>query len=88
MIKKSVGRPSKFTYKTMIKLADAIQQHNSTITEACRYTGISRDTFYRYMKTQPVFAEKMIVAKENQNKVPMGFSDNFLELPLFFVTFY
>ena len=72
MIKKSVGRPPVLTYKTMVKLADAIQ-HNSTITEACRYTGISRDTFYRYMKIQPVFAEKMIAAKENQNKVPMSF---------------
>lgn len=72
MIKNSVGRPPALTYKTMIKLADAIQ-HNSTITEACRYTGISRDTFYRYMKTQPVFAAKMNAAKENQNKVPMSF---------------
>lgn len=72
MIKKSVGRPPVLTYKAMIKLTDAIQ-HNSTITEACRYTGISRDTYYRYMKMQPVFAEKMAAAKENQNKVPMSF---------------
>ena len=71
-IKKSIGRPHKVDYKIMIKLADAIQ-HNSTITEACRYTGISRDTFYRYMKSQPVFAEKIAIAKENQNKVPMNF---------------
>ena len=71
-IKKAVGRPQKVDYKIMIRLADSIQ-HNSTITEACRYTGISRDTFYRYMKKQPVFAEKMIAAKENQNKVPMSF---------------
>lgn len=72
MINKSVGRPPVLTYETMIKLADAIQ-HNSTITEACRYSGISRDTFYRYMKTQPVFAEKMVEAKEYQNKMPMSF---------------
>ncbi len=45
MIKKSVGRPPELTYKTMLKLADAIQ-HNSTITEACRYAGISRNTYY------------------------------------------
>jgi ACT domain-containing protein len=72
MIKKSVGRPPVLTYKSMIKLAGAIQ-HNSTITEACRYTRISRDTFYRYMKKQPVFAEKMVAAKENQNKMPVSF---------------
>lgn len=71
-IKKATGRPHKVDYKIMMRLADSIQ-HNSTITEACRYTGISRDTFYRYMRTQPVFAEKMITAKENQNKVPITF---------------
>lgn len=71
-MKKPVGRPHKVDYKIMMKLADAIQ-HNSTITEACRYTGVSRHTFYRYMKSQPVFAEKIAIAKENQNKVPMSF---------------
>ena len=71
-IRKSIGRPHKVDYRIMIMLADSIQ-HNSTITEACRYTGISRDTFYRYMKTQPVFAEKIALAKQNQNKVPMSF---------------
>lgn len=71
-IRKSVGRPHKVDYKIMIKLADSIQ-HNSTITEACRYAGISRDTFYRYQKAQPVFAEKIAIAKQNQNGVPMSF---------------
>ena len=71
-IKKVTGRPHKVDYKIMMRLADSIQ-HNSTITEACRYAGISRDTFYRYMKKQPVFAEKMVEAKEYQNKVPMSF---------------
>jgi ACT domain-containing protein len=71
-IKKSIGRPHKVDYKIMIKLADSIQ-HNSTITEACRYTGISRDTFYRYLKSEPVFSEKIAIAKQNQNRVPMSF---------------
>lgn len=68
---KAIGRPSKVTYRTIIKLADSIQ-HNSTISEACRYAGISRDTYYRNMKNE-VFAEKMSIAKENQNKVVMSF---------------
>jgi ACT domain-containing protein len=72
MIRKSVGRPPVLTYKTMLKLADAIQ-HNSTITEACRYAGISRDTYYRYLKSEPVFSETMAIAKQNQNRVPMSF---------------
>lgn len=71
-IKKSIGRPSKVTYKTMVKLADAIQ-HNSTISEACDYAGISRDTYYRYMNSEKVFADKMNIAKENRNKVVFSF---------------
>ena len=55
----------------MNKLADAIQ-HNSNITDACRYAGISRDTYYRHLSNE-VFAEKMTIAKVNQNKVVMNF---------------
>jgi ACT domain-containing protein len=70
-IKKAIGRPSKVTQKTIIILEDAIQ-HNSTIGEACRSAGISRDTYYRYMNNK-MFAEKMKKAKENQNKVVFSF---------------
>lgn len=69
--KNAVGRPPKVNYKTIIKLADSIQ-HNSTITEACRYAGISRDTYYRHLH-QPVFAEKMTTAKENQSRLVFSF---------------
>lgn len=69
---KAIGRPLKVNYKIIIKLADAIQ-HNSNITDACRYAGISRDTFYRYLNNEAVFAEKMAVAKDSQNKVVFSF---------------
>lgn len=72
---KAVGRPPKVNYKIIIKLADAIQ-HNSNITDACRYAGISRDTYYRHLSND-VFAERMNTAKVNQNKVVM----NFLTIP-------
>ena len=71
-IKKAVGRPPKVNYRTIIKLADAIQ-HNATVTEACRHAKISRDTFYRHLNTEPVFTEKITTAYENQNKVVMSF---------------
>lgn len=74
-IRKAVGRKPKVTYKTMLRLADAIQ-HNSTISEACRYAGISPTTYYSYMSNE-VFAEKMKTAKENQNKVVFSFSTYF-----------
>jgi len=70
-IKKAIGRPPKVTYKTIIRLTDSIQ-HNSTISEACRYAGISRNTYYAYLNNE-VFREKMEAAKENQNKVVFSF---------------
>lgn len=71
-IENTIGRPTKVNYRIIIKLADAIQ-HHSTITEACRYAGISRDTYYRHMNNEAVFAEKMAAAKANQNKLVMSF---------------
>ena len=71
-IKKASGRPLKVNYKIIIKLADAIQ-HNANVTEACRYAGISRDTFYRHYNDEKVFADKINTAKDNQNKVVMSF---------------
>lgn len=70
--KKAIGRPLKVDYKIIIKLADAIQ-HNANITDACRYAGISRDTFYRHLNNEEVFAEKIATAKDNQNKVVFSF---------------
>lgn len=70
--KKTIGRPLKVDYKIIIKLADAIQ-HNTNITDACKYAGISRDTFYRHLNNEEVFAEKMTAAKDNQNKVVFSF---------------
>lgn len=70
--KKAVGRPTKVDYRIMIKLADAIQ-HNASVTEACRHARISRDTFYRHLNSEEVFAEKMVTAQNNQNKLVMSF---------------
>lgn len=71
-VKKAVGRPVKVDCKIIVKLADAIQ-HNASVTDACRYAGISRDTYYRHFNAEPVFAEKMATAKDNQNKLVMSF---------------
>lgn len=68
---KSTGRPLKVNYRVMTKLADSIQ-HNATVTEACKYAGISRDTYYRHLRND-IFAEKMTVARKNRNKVVLNF---------------
>ena len=69
---KSIGRRLKVDCKIIIKLVDAIQ-HNANITDACRYAGISRDTFYSHLNSQELFTEKMTAAKDNQNKAAFIF---------------
>ena len=64
--KNAIGRPSVVNYTVMIKLADAIQ-HCASISDACRYAGISRDTFYRHYDKGSVFAEKINTAKNDQH---------------------
>lgn len=71
MYKYTEGRPTKITWSVITKLADSLQ-HNTTITEACRYAGISRTTYYRHLEDE-VFATKMEYAISNQNKVVMSF---------------
>ena len=75
-VKKAIGRPTKINYRTMIKLADAIQ-HNATIGDACRHARISRTTFYDHLNNDPVFEKMMTRARENQNKVVMSFLTTF-----------
>jgi len=60
--KKPVGRPQKVDYAVMGKLEDALQ-YGATVSEACYYAGISRDTFYRYFRNEDVFAKKMETAR-------------------------
>lgn len=67
-VKNTVGRPPIVSYRIILKLADALQ-HGATVSDACRYAGISRDTYYRLYNKEPVFAEKMNTAKANQHKL-------------------
>lgn len=67
-VKRSVGRPVKIDYKVMMKLAAALQ-HSANVSDACRYAQISRDSYYRYMNSEPEFAKTMQVAKANQYKL-------------------
>lgn len=71
-IKNAVGRPPKFSFKIVDKLADSIS-HNYSISDSCRYARISRSTFYYYLNTEPFFAQKMDQAHKNKNKVNFNF---------------
>jgi hypothetical protein len=71
-VKNAVGRPLKVDAKVMTKLIAAIQT-NSNIKDACRYAGISRQTYYFYLNNELMFAEKMETAKSNRDKLMMSF---------------
>ncbi len=57
-VKKAVGRPPKFNIKIMMKIADSIS-HNYIIVDSCSYAGVSRDTYYRHLKSEALFREKI-----------------------------
>jgi ACT domain-containing protein len=60
--KQAIGRPNKVNYTVMSKLEDALG-NGASVTEACQYAGISRDTFYRHFRTEQIFADKMKTAR-------------------------
>lgn len=62
--KKANGRPVEMNCTTITKLADALE-HGASVTKACAYAGISRDTFYRYYRNEEVFMQKMKEARAN-----------------------
>lgn len=71
-IKNAVGRPPKMSMKIIDKLSDSIS-HNYNVSDSCKYAKIARSTFYQYLKTEPIFANKIAIARENQNKVSFNF---------------
>ncbi|HSX33516.1 MAG TPA: hypothetical protein VLF91_04220 [Candidatus Saccharimonadales bacterium] len=71
-IKGTVGRPPKVNFKVIYKLTDSIS-HNYTISDACKYAGVSRVTFYRHLNGSEMFAKEITAAKENQNQVSFNF---------------
>lgn len=74
MVSTTIGRHNKVTYLTLIRLARYIQS-NYTVSDACRNTGISRMTFYRYLNNEPEFTEMIIEAYKGQSYIPMYFDN-------------
>ncbi len=55
---KKVGRPSVMTATVVRKLETAFAI-DATAEEACSFAGISRDTFYNFLKEKPEFSDKI-----------------------------
>jgi hypothetical protein len=79
MAKPKPGRPSKMTVDVVRKLEDAFK-FGATITEACYLSGISREMFYQYYRSDQEFSDKIerarswlvITAKHNVAKAVMN----------------
>jgi hypothetical protein len=58
MAKNKGGRPPKLTPETVNKLEEAFAI-DATVEEACFYAGISRQTYYEWIKDDPKLADRM-----------------------------
>ena len=56
-------RPTIFDDEIVEKLIDAFKK-DSTVEEACSYAGIHRDTFYRWLRKNKRFSDKIDDAKQ------------------------
>ena len=53
-----VGRPTKFTEETRKKIEEATAL-DASIEEVCYYADISKDTYYRWLKENPEFSDRL-----------------------------
>lgn len=59
-----VGRPLEFTTEVVRKLEEAFAL-DATVTEACFYAGISRDTYYRHTKEDKELSDRFEALRSN-----------------------
>lgn len=61
------GAPTKYTPNVVNKLVAAFN-NAFNITEACEYSGISRETYYNWLENQEGFSDKMSEAQSAPNR--------------------
>ena len=72
VLKNAVGRPPKFNMKTVDKIVFYMQR-NYNVSDSCKFARISRSTYYKYLNTEPLFADCIATAQDNANKVTFDF---------------
>ena len=60
---KKIGRPTKKSQKTIDKLIQCFKE-DATVEQACLYSGISKETYYTWLKDDPSFLDEMSRAQE------------------------
>ena len=73
---KAVGRPTVLNIRTLLKLTDALR-NNYTVTDSCKWAGISTNTYYRHLNSDMAFAARVNYAIESRNKVLFNFDTIF-----------
>lgn len=63
-----MARPSSLTPEVVSLLEHSVMD-GANITEACQVAGISRETYYKHLKEDEKFADKMADAEEYPSKV-------------------
>ena len=61
---KKIGRPPKFTDEVVNKLEEVFSL-DGTVGEACFYAGISRQTYYDWIKENPDLVDRFDALREN-----------------------
>lgn len=60
---KNVGRKTKLTPELVSKLEECAQLR-ATVSESCFYAGISRDSYYKWMKKYPELSDRLEELRE------------------------
>lgn len=71
-IKNAVGRPPKFNTKTVDKISFYMER-NYNVSDSCKFARISRSTYYKYLKAEPLFADSIATAQSNAKRVSFDF---------------
>lgn len=67
-----VGRPTVLNIRTLLKLTDALR-NNYSVTDSCKWAGISTNTYYRHLNNDLAFAARVNHAIGCRNKVSFNF---------------
>ena len=60
---------AKYGKKIVTKITDLIRKDSYTVLELCSLSGISKDTYYEWLKTKPDFSDKIAEAREDYDEI-------------------
>ena len=61
---------AKYSEDIAKKIVELLESDSYTIAEVCKIVGISRDTFYDWLKTKPDFSDTIKKAEKERMELP------------------